>query len=68
MDDADNLRVEREKLQKYHLTYDYEYLREISQRFELHPGTYCVIPATFYTDSEAEFMLRIAADAPMQSK
>ncbi|KAK2189008.1 hypothetical protein NP493_110g00003 [Ridgeia piscesae] len=68
MDDANNLRVESEKLQKYHLTYNYEYLREISQRFELHPGTYCVIPATFYPDKEAEFMLRIAADAPMQFK
>ncbi|KAK2178626.1 hypothetical protein NP493_537g01029 [Ridgeia piscesae] len=48
MADATNLRVESEKLQVYYETFEYQYLREMSHRFELHPGTYCVIPNTFY--------------------
>ena len=68
MDDANHLRFESEKLELYYDTYNYKYIRDMSQRFELHPGTYCVIPTTFYKGSEAEFMLRIAADGPMQSR
>ena len=68
MDDANNPRADSEKLQEYYTTYDYQYLREMSQHFELHPGTYCVIPSTFNEGSRAEFMLRVAADGPMQSR
>jgi len=68
MADATNLRVESEKLQVYYETFEYQYLREMSHRFELHPGTYCVIPNTFSKGSEAEFMLCVAADAPMQCR
>lgn len=68
VDDANNFRVESQKLQKERLTYDYEFIREISQRFELHPGTYCVIPATFFPDDEAAFLLRLAAETPIESK
>ena len=33
-------------------------LREVSKRFEFPPGNYCVIPTTFSSGDEGEFLLR----------
>ncbi|CAL4076093.1 unnamed protein product [Meganyctiphanes norvegica] len=33
--------------------------RSVSQRFQLPPGRYCIIPCTFKEDQEAEFLLRV---------
>ena len=59
--DASDLRIER-KMTKF------EYLRERSGRYDLAPGTYCIIPVTFKPDTEAEFMLRIATEKPADSR
>ena len=34
-------------------------LREVSKRFHLPPGRYCIIPSTFDRDEEGHFMLRV---------
>ncbi len=34
-------------------------LREVSKRFHLPPGRYCVIPSTFARNEEGEFLLRV---------
>ncbi|KAG5888428.1 hypothetical protein JTB14_020203 [Gonioctena quinquepunctata] len=34
-------------------------LREVSCRFKLPPGTYCIVPTTFDPNEEGEFLLRI---------
>ncbi|KAG9508777.1 Calpain-A, partial [Fragariocoptes setiger] len=39
-------------------------LREISARFQLKPGTYCVIPSTYDKDEEGDFLLRIWTEGP----
>ena len=37
---------------------EYINLREVSKRFEFPPGNYCVIPTTFSSGEEGEFLLR----------
>ena len=41
---------------------DFEPKRERSERYELDPGTYCIMPLTYHPDTEAEFLLRIASE------
>lgn len=33
--------------------------REVQKRFVLHPGTYCIVPATIDKNTHGRFMLRI---------
>lgn len=42
--------------------------REACGRHELSPGNYCVVAFTEHADEEAEFILRIFADKPVNSK
>ncbi|XP_064488464.1 calpain-8-like [Ornithodoros turicata] len=44
---------------KYVCNSDYAPLREVTKRVKLPPGTYCVIPTTYSTDVEGQFLLRI---------
>ncbi len=37
----------------------YQQIREVSARFRLDPGSYIVIPSTWYADEESDFLLRI---------
>ncbi|XP_066260252.1 calpain-A-like isoform X3 [Euwallacea similis] len=37
-------------------------LREVSCRFKLPPGTYCIVPSTFDPNEEGEFMLRVFSE------
>ncbi|XP_069668699.1 calpain-B-like isoform X3 [Periplaneta americana] len=34
-------------------------LREVSCRFRLKPGIYCIVPSTFYAGEEGEFLIRV---------
>lgn len=42
-------------------------LREITARFRLSPGQYCIIPSTFDAGEEGEFILRIFTEQPPES-
>ncbi|XP_043472787.1 calpain-A-like isoform X2 [Leptopilina heterotoma] len=37
-------------------------LREVTCRFKLSPGVYCIVPSTFDPNEEAEFLLRIFSE------
>ena len=37
-------------------------LREVSCRFKLPPGVYCIVPSTFDPNEEGEFLLRIFSE------
>lgn len=45
----------------------YEYVREVTRRFDLEPGIYAVIPSTFKPHEEAKFMLRMYTEKPAES-
>lgn len=45
--------------------YRYEFFRERTGRFNLEPGVYCVVPATFQVNQEGEFLLRVATERPV---
>jgi len=45
----------------------YEYLREITRRFELDPGVYAIIPSTYKAHAEAKFMLRLYTEKIAES-
>ncbi|KAK8727148.1 hypothetical protein OTU49_009721 [Cherax quadricarinatus] len=37
-------------------------MREVSCRFKLPPGTYCIVPSTFEANEEGEFILRVFSE------
>ncbi|XP_063995560.1 calpain-A-like isoform X2 [Diachasmimorpha longicaudata] len=37
-------------------------LREVSCRFKLPPGTYCIVPSTYRPNQEGEFLLRVFSE------
>ncbi len=41
--------------------------REVSKRFLLSEGRYCLVPSTFKRDEEAEFLLRVLEDKDWSS-
>ncbi|XP_021354811.1 calpain-9-like [Mizuhopecten yessoensis] len=63
--DGDSLSRNALLLQKSSGTY--EFYREKTKRFELTPGTYVVIPSTFYPNVESQFMLRFFTEKPFDS-
>ena len=37
-------------------------LREVVNRFKLHPGTYVIIPSTFQQNQEGDFLIRVFSE------
>lgn len=46
----------------------YVNLRQVSHRYHLSPGTYCVVPSTFQPGEEAHFILRLFCEKPYSVK
>lgn len=42
--------------------------REITKRFKVEPGHYVIIPSIYDEDHEADFMLRIFTENPIETK
>ena len=42
--------------------------REITKRFKLDPGYYLIVPSIYEEDHEADFMLRIFTENPIETK
>ncbi|CAL4072971.1 unnamed protein product [Meganyctiphanes norvegica] len=40
----------------------YKYIRTSTLRFQLAPGSYCVVPTTFEPDNEGDFLIRIFSE------
>ncbi|XP_033745701.1 calpain-B-like [Pecten maximus] len=59
--------VSRNALHQGKSSGSYEFYREKTKRFDLSPGTYVVIPSTFYPNVEAQFMLRFFSEKPAES-
>ncbi|XP_060081791.1 calpain-B-like [Ylistrum balloti] len=59
--------VSRNALHQEKSSGNYEFYRENTKRFQFSPGTYVVIPSTFYPNVESQFMLRFFTEKPSDS-
>ena len=41
---------------------DFDPNRQVCARFKLNPGTYMIIPSTYYANKEADFLLRVFSE------
>ena len=46
----------------YSNTKQFDNIREVVGRFRLFPGTYCVVPSTYYPGEKGDFFLRIVSE------
>ena len=66
-EELEGFEADHTALQIKYPMYDFEFYRERSRRFELRPGTYCIIPSTYAPDTESQFLLRLAFERPADS-
>ena len=46
----------------------YQYYREISQYFHVDPGVYVVVPSTYDSKAQADYLLRIYTDSGIDGR
>ena len=42
--------------------------RELTNRFKLKPGVYCIVPSTFDANEEGDFLVRLFSEKEKKSK
>ena len=43
-------------------------MREVTGRHKLEPGSYCIVPSTFESGEEGDFLLRVYTEKPISSR
>ena len=66
--DDENVRLVSSQLEYIGNSGTYINTREVTKSFEVEPGYYLIIPSTFDDDRQADFMLRIFTENPIETK
>lgn len=59
--------IDKANLKRVGSSGSYMNKREVSERFNLNPGEYIIVPSTYDEDIEANFLLRVFSEKPLNN-